>query len=215
MIPRNEQTYISATRCRFVTNGKERFRAQIQVMEPKIPGELLRKYVAWSKRKVFPVMTEKAKKTFLDFYISLRSEGYEEEDAPVPATARQLEALIRLGEARARTRLSDKVTAEDAESVTNVVNYCLRQVAVDPETGRLDADWVTVGTTKTRRNRARSIRKIIKELEKEYGEEVSLEELLDLAEEDGMERDKAEDIIEAMKRDGILFSPGSGVIKFV
>jgi replicative DNA helicase Mcm len=195
--------------------GKVYFREQVQAMEPKIPGDLLRKYVAWSKRKIFPVMTEEAKKTFLDFYISLRSEGYEEEDAPVPATARQLEALIRLGEARARARLSDKVTAEDAESVTNLVNFCLRQVAVDPETGRLDADWVTVGTTKTRRDRARSIREIIKELEKEYGEEVPLEEVLDLAEEEGMERDKAEDIIEAMKRDGILYSPGSGVIKFV
>jgi replicative DNA helicase Mcm len=127
----------------------------------------------------------------------------------------QLEALIRLGEARARTRLSDKVTAEDAEAVTNVVNFCLRQVAVDPETGRLDADWVTVGTTKTRRDRARSIREIIKELEKDYGEEVPLDEVLDLAEEEGMERDKVEEIIEAMKRDGILYSPGSGVIKFV
>ena len=69
--------------------------------------------------------------------------------------------------------------------VTNFANYCLRQVAVNPETGRQNADWVTVGTTKTRRNRARSIREIIKELEKEYGEEVPLEELLDLAEEDG------------------------------
>jgi replicative DNA helicase Mcm len=194
---------------------KEHFREQIQAMEPVIPGDLLRRYVAWSKRNVFPVMTEEAKKTFLDFYISLRSEGYEEEDAPVPATARQLEALIRLGEARARTRMSDKVTAEDAEAVTNVVNFCLRQVAVDPETGRLDADWVTVGTTKTRRDRARSIREIIKELEKDYGEEVPLDEVLDLAEEDGMERDKVEEIIEAMKRDGILYSPGSGVIKFV
>jgi replicative DNA helicase Mcm len=195
--------------------GKEHFSEQIQAMEPAIPGDLLRKYVAWSKRNVFPVMTKEAKKTFLDFYISLRSEGYEEEDAPVPATARQLEALIRLGEARARTRLSDKVTPEDAEIVTNVVNFCLRQVSVDPETGKLDADWVTVGTTKTRRDRARSIREIIKELEKDYGDEVPLEEVLDLAVEEGMERDKAEEIIEAMKRDGILYSPGSGVIRFV
>ena len=30
-----------------------------------------------------------------------------------------------------------------------------------------------------------------------------------------MERDKVEEIIEVMKRDGLLFSPRSGVIKFV
>jgi len=194
---------------------KEHFEEAMQIMEPAVSPELMRKYVAWSKRNVFPVMTKKAKNKFRDFYIGLRRQGYEDEDAPVPVTARQLEALIRLGEARARTRLSDKITAEDAERVINVVIYCLKHVFVDPETGKLDTDWITVGTTKTRRDRARSIRDIIKELEKEYGDEVPIEEVLDLAEEEGMEREKAEDIIEVMKRDGILFAPGSGVIKFV
>jgi replicative DNA helicase Mcm len=194
---------------------KEHFAKAMQIMEPDVSPELIRKYVAWSKRNIFPVMTEEAKNKFLDFYIGLRRQGYEDEDAPVPVTARQLEALIRLGEARARTRLSDKITAEDAERVINVVTYCLKRVFVDPETGKLDTDWITVGTTKTRRDRARSIREIIKELEKEYGDEVPIEEVLDLAEEEGMEREKAEEMIEVMKRDGILFSPGSGVIKFV
>jgi len=195
--------------------GKERFREQVEAMKPTIPEDLLRKYVAWSKRNVFPVMSEEAKKKFSGFYIGLRRQGYEDEEAPVPITARQLEALIRLGEARARTRLSDTITAEDAEQVINVVNYCLKQVFVDPETGKLDVDWVAAGTTKSRRDRARSIREIIKELEKDYGEEIPIDEVLDLAEEEGMERDKAEEIIDVMKRDGILFSPGSGVIKFV
>lgn len=194
---------------------KEHFGEAIQTMKPAVSRELLRKYVAWSKRNIFPVMTEEAHKKFLDFYIGLRRQGYEDEDAPVPVTARQLEALIRLGEARARARLSDKITAEDAERVINVVTYCLKLVSVDPETGKLDTDWIAVGTTKTRRDRAKSISEVIKELEKEYGDEVPIEEVLDLAEEEGMEREKAEDMIELMKRDGILFSPGSGVIKFV
>ncbi|MGB2842463.1 MAG: minichromosome maintenance protein MCM [Halobacteriota archaeon] len=194
---------------------KEHFGEAIQAMKPAVSRELLRKYVAWSKRNIFPVMTEEAHKKFLDFYIGLRRQGYEDEDAPVPVTARQLEALIRLGEARARARLSDKITAEDAERVINVVTYCLKLVSVDPETGKLDTDWIAVGTTKTRRDRAKSISEVIKELEKEYGDEVPIEEVLDLAEEEGMEREKAEDMIELMKRDGILFSPGSGVIKFV
>ncbi len=195
--------------------GKERFREQVEAMKPVVPEELLRKYVAWSKRNVFPVMSEEAKKKFSAFYIGLRRQGYEDEEAPVPITARQLEALIRLGEARARTRLSDTITAEDAEQVIRVVTFCLKQVFVDPETGKLDVDWVAAGTTKSRRDRARSIREIIKELEKDYGEEIPIDEVLDLAEEEGMERDKVEEIIDVMKRDGILFSPGSGVIKFV
>ncbi|MHC1599738.1 MAG: minichromosome maintenance protein MCM [Candidatus Methanospirareceae archaeon] len=195
--------------------GKERFREQVESMKPAVPEDLLRKYVAWSKRNVFPVMSEEAKQKFSEFYIGLRRQGYEDEEAPVPVTARQLEALIRLGEARARTRLSDTITAEDAEQVIKVVNYCLKQVFVDPETGKLDVDWVAAGTTKVRRDRARSVREIIKELEEDYGEEIPIEEVLDRAEEEGMEREKAEEVIDVMKRDGILFSPGSGVIKFV
>ena len=194
---------------------REHFEHAVAAMKPPIESDLLRKYVAWSKRNVFPVMSEGARRRFLEFYIGLRRQGYEDEEAPVPVTARQLEALIRLGEARARARLSDEITEEDADRVINIVTYCLKRVFVDPETGRLDTDWVTVGISKTKRDRARSIREIIKDLEREYGDEVPLEEVLDLAEEEGMEREKAEEIIEVMKRDGILFSPSSGIVKFV
>ena len=194
---------------------KEHFGEAMRIMEPAVQGDLLRKYVAWSKRNVFPVMSEEAKNKFLEFYIGLRRQGYDDEEAPVPVTARQLEALIRLGEAKARTRLSDKVTVEDAESVIEVVNYCLKHVFTDPETDKLDVDWINAGTTKTRRDRARSIKAIITELEAEHGDEVPIEDVLDIAEEEGMDRDKAEEVIEAMKRDGLLFSRGSGVIGLV
>ena len=194
---------------------KEHFGEAMRMMEPAVQGNLLRKYVAWSKRNVFPVMSDEAKSKFLEFYIGLRRQGYDDEEEPVPVTARQLEALIRLGEAKARTRLSDKVTVEDAESVIEVVNYCLKHVFTDPETDKLDVDWINAGTTKTRRDRARSIKAIITELEAEHGDEVPIEDVLDIAEEEGMDRDKAEEVIEAMKRDGLLFSRGSGVIGLV
>ncbi len=194
---------------------KEHFGEAMQMMEPAVQGDLLRKYVAWSKRNVFPVMSDEAKNKFLEFYIGLRRQGYDDEEEPVPVTARQLEALIRLGEAKARTRLSDKITVEDAESVIEVVNYCLKHVFTDPETDKLDVDWINAGTTKTRRDRARSIKAIITELEAEHGDEVPIEDVLDIAEEEGMDRDKAEEVIEAMKRDGLLFSRGSGVIGLV
>ncbi len=194
---------------------KEHFGEAMRMMEPAVQGDLLRKYIAWSKRNVFPVMSEEAKSKFLEFYIGLRRQGYDDEEAPVPVTARQLEALIRLGEAKARTRLSDTITVEDAECVIEVVNYCLKHVFTDPETDKLDVDWINAGTTKTRRDRARSIKAIITELEAEHGDEVPIEDVLDIAEEEGMDRDKAEEVIEAMKRDGLLFSRGSGVIGWV
>ncbi len=50
-----------------------------------------------------------------DFYVAIRKQGAEP-DAPVPITARQLEALVRLSEAAARARLSNIVSVEDAEA---------------------------------------------------------------------------------------------------
>ena len=197
------------------TSSEDRKGKGWEEFEPEIQPELFRKYIAYSKRNTKPQLSKSATDKFLDFYMGLRKVGYENEEVPVPITVRQLESLIRLGEARARARLSNEITAEDAAQVINVVNHCLKQVFVDPETGNLDVDWIAAGTTKTRRDRAKSIRDIIKELEKDYGAEIPINEVLDLAEEEGMERDKVEEIIEVMKRDGILFSPGSGVIKFV
>ncbi|MGB7002514.1 MAG: hypothetical protein WBE22_11035 [Halobacteriota archaeon] len=34
---------------------------------------------------------------------------------------------------------------------------------MDPETGKLDVDWVNVGTTKTQRDRSRTIVEIVQE----------------------------------------------------
>jgi len=61
---------------------------------PSIDPELLRKYIAYAKRTVFPVLSEDAKKRITEFYLSLRSRA--KENSAVPVTARQLEALIRL-----------------------------------------------------------------------------------------------------------------------
>ena len=185
-------------------------------MESAIPAELLRKYVAYARKNVFPVLSDAARRRFLEFYIGLRRQSYDDENAPVPVTARQLEALIRLGEARARASLREVVTEEDAEHVINLVSYCLRRVFVDPETGRMDVDVVSVGISKAKRDKMTILTDIIKELSQEYGENVPREEVLNVAEQRGIPREKAEELIEKMCAAGILFAPdGYRVLKVV
>ncbi|MHC1595737.1 MAG: minichromosome maintenance protein MCM [Candidatus Syntropharchaeales archaeon] len=187
--------------------GGDFFKANV----PEIPPDLLRKYIAYSRRNIFPVMSEEARDEFKRFYVDLRSQGIGS-DAPVPVTARQLEALVRLGEASARMRLDDTVMLDDARRIIKIVKDSLSQVGVDPETGRLDADWIAVGTTKTRRDRAKIIRDIVRGLIKEHGGHAPIDEVLDLAESDGIERQKAEEIVEGLLRDGTFFSPKHGMI---
>ncbi|WP_430504184.1 minichromosome maintenance protein MCM [Haloparvum sp. PAK95] len=173
---------------------------------PAIDQDLLRKYIAYAKRNCYPTMTDEAKEVIQEFYVDLRSKGADE-DAPVPVTARKLEALVRLAEASARVRLSDTVDREDAERVTDIVESCLRDIGVDPETGQFDADVVETGTSKSQRDRIKDIKQLIGEIEEEYEEGAPVEEVLDRADEIGMDASKAEEEIENLRRKGEVYEP--------
>jgi replicative DNA helicase Mcm len=182
------------------------------VIMPVIDPELLRKYVAYARKNIFPTLSDEAKDYFLKYYVGLRSQG-QDTNKPVPVTARQLEALIRLGEASARLRLSDKVTLDDAKRVVKILEACLRKVGVDPETGFLDADIIASGTTKSTRDRTKSVMDVIRDISKEQQGPAPRDAVLDRAEELGIERAKAEEIIDRMRRDGDVFEPRPGMLK--
>ncbi|QLH80580.1 LAGLIDADG family homing endonuclease [Halosimplex pelagicum] len=179
---------------------------------PTIEPELLRKYIAYAKRNCYPTMTEAAREEIEDFYVDLRTQGADE-DAAVPVTARKLEATVRLAEASARVRLSDKVTAEDSQRVIEIVRSCMEDVGVDPETGELDADMIEAGTTKSQRDRIKNIKQLIEDLEDEYDEGAPVDVVADRAEEIGMDQAKAEHEIEQLKQKGEVYEPRTDYLR--
>jgi len=183
-----------------------------QEVAPEIDAELLRKYIAHAKRSCFPTMTEEAKQLIEEFYVDLRSKGADE-DAPVPVTARKLEAMVRLAEASARLRLSDTVEREDADRATNIVESCLKDIGIDPETGQFDADVVETGTSKSQRDRIKNIKGLIAEIEDEYQEGAPIEEVIDRAGEIGMDPGKAEGEIEKLRTKGEVYEPKQGHLR--
>jgi len=183
-----------------------------EAVDPEIDPELLRKYIAYAKRNCFPTMTEAAKDRIEEFYVDLRAKG-QDEDAPVPVTARKIEALIRLAEASARVRLSDSVDAGDADRVIEIVRSCLQDIGVDPETGQLDADVVETGTSKSQRERIQNVKGIVAELEGEYEEGAPVEVVVERAEEVGIDTAKAEREIDRLKQQGELYEPQHGHVR--
>ncbi|OYR49749.1 LAGLIDADG family homing endonuclease [Halorubrum sp. Ea8] len=183
-----------------------------QEVAPEIDAELLRKYIAHAKRSCYPTMTEEAKELIEEFYVDLRSKGADE-DAPVPVTARKLEAMVRLAEASARLRLSDTVEREDADRATDIVESCLKDIGVDPETGQFDADVVETGTSKSQRDRIKNIKGLIADIEEEYQEGAPVEEVLDRAGEIGMDPGKAEQEIEKLRTKGEVYEPKQGHLR--
>ncbi|QZP36691.1 LAGLIDADG family homing endonuclease [Halobaculum magnesiiphilum] len=185
-----------------------------QEVAPVIDAELLRKYIAYAKRNCYPTMTDEAKAAIREFYVDLRAKGADE-DAPVPVTARKLEALVRLSEASARVRLSDTVEEEDATRVIEIVRSCLQDIGVDPETGQFDADVVETGTSKSQRDRIKNIKELIGTIAEEYEDEpgAPVDTILERADEVGMDAGKAEKELEKLRTRGEIYEPQSGYVR--
>lgn len=179
----------------------------------EIDPELLRKYIAYARKEIHPKLTNEAINVLQEFYVGMRGSA-SDEDSPVPITARQLEALVRLSEASARTRLGDQVTAFDAKRAISLQQKCLKQVGYDPETGKVDIDKVEGRTPKSDRDKIRLVQEIIKELQEEYGGKAPSNILItELADRYNMTEDKADDLIRVLKRKGIIYEPQQGYYK--
>lgn len=101
-----------------------------------VPPALLRKYIAYARKYVNPRLTQEAKQVLREFYLSLRKDHANQDSTPV--TTRQLESMIRMGEARARAELREVVTAQDARDVVDIMKESLYDVFVDGEIGHID-----------------------------------------------------------------------------
>lgn len=80
-------------------------------------------------------MTRPAAEILQRFYLQLRDHNTSADGTPI--TARQLESLVRLAEARARVDLRDEITVQDAMDVVEIMKESLYDKYVD-EHGLVD-----------------------------------------------------------------------------
>jgi replicative DNA helicase Mcm len=175
---------------------------------PPIPRELLRKYIAYA-RQIKPEMTKEAAELLNNFYMKVRAKT-ERGDTLTELGARQLEALVRIAEARARAALRKEVLPEDAEAAILITTKSLQQVGVDLETGKIDIDVIMTGYPKSTREKLSIIIKVIMELGRQMGL-VDRQALLETLEEEyKIERDEAAKLIAQLIREGTIFEPRPG-----
>lgn len=179
----------------------------------EIEPDLLRKYIAYARKNVNPKLTDDANTILKEFYVSTRNSSAEEE-GPVPITARQLEAIIRLAEASAKIRLKNTVDKEDAEKAVRLQLACLKEVGVDPETGEIDIDKVEGRTPKSDRDKLQKVLEEVGILEEEYAGKAPKDVLIsNMAEKYDVSEEKVESIIKNLKHKGIIYEPNSGYLK--
>lgn len=186
-----------------------------ELENPPLSKEMIRRYVSYARRNIQPVLTNAASDRIQDFYVMLREKSAGMENPTVGLTPRQLEALVRLAEASAKVRLSNKVTKEDAERAVKLLSYCLQQVGTDVETGQVDIDRFG-GTPTKQRNKMMEILRIFRELEKESEiKEVDKRDLIARATDEGFEEKETEEILSKLKESGEFYEKRAGFLKKV
>jgi len=174
------------------------------------PPELLKKYIAYSRRSVRPTLSEEALSTIEEFYVRVRRQG-EEPNSPVPITARQLEALVRLSEASARARLASVVTADDARRATRIMESFLRRVSMTSE-GKLDIDLTQTGVSHSQRERLDVVMRTLRQLQEQHDGPFPVEQFLAAVEKAGIPADKADALLQTLRNQGEVYEPRPGQI---
>ncbi|MEL9914949.1 MAG: minichromosome maintenance protein MCM [Thermoplasmatales archaeon] len=179
--------------------------------KPYFDREFLKKYIVYARRYCFPVLSPGAKEKISKFYVDKRMSS---KPGTVAITPRQLEALIRLSEASARIRLSDRVTEEDVERGIKLMESFLSQTTL--VNGIPDIDIILTGYPSKERKNLLSLSEIIRKLEDEnHGKDVSLSQIQEEAKGLGLSLDQVERNIKLLRERGQLIEPRSGYYRLI
>ena len=172
--------------------------------------KLLKKYIAYARSRVNTKISEEAYKKLKEYYLKLREKS---KPGEVSVTPRQLEALIRLTEARARIFLREEATEEDAEAAINLMEISMRDVGVIQPEGTMDVDVLLTGKPQSLREKITLVVETVRNLHKERGEPIPIDEVMEiLKEKAGTPRYEAERIIYQLLREGTLYRPKDGFL---
>lgn len=171
-------------------------------LEPQIPIDLFRKYVAYARKNVFPEMTDEVKEIIKEEYVKMRKKS--QENRTLAITPRQLEAIIRFAEASARARLSNTITVEDAKRAIRIVTFFITDVA--------GSDVLTIysGMPTSMREKINYVLSVIRDLAVEFGG-AHYDEILKRCERSGIKASEADEIIRRLYNDGRIIEKSRNV----
>ncbi|MDM7275501.1 MAG: minichromosome maintenance protein MCM [Thermoprotei archaeon] len=176
--------------------------------KPEIDPELLKKYVIYARRYARPRLTPQAKDLIEEFFVETRSSALQYmsqgSQSPIPITARQLEAIIRLAEAHARMALRSEVTEEDAAAAIRLMSAFLQSVGLDIESGTIDVTTIMTGAGFTARRLMALILDTIKR-QSEGGRCAKIDDIVsEVTSKHRVEKSKITEVIERMRQQGLI-----------
>ncbi|CAH2285143.1 DNA replication licensing factor mcm4 [Pelobates cultripes] len=148
------------------------YQSEEQLKEEHMDMAVLKDYIAYARTYVIPRLSEEASQALIEAYVDMRKIGSGR--GMVSAYPRQLESLIRLSEAHAKVRFSQKVETIDVEEAKRLHREALKQSATDPRTGIVDISILTTGMSATARKRKEELAQALKKLIQSKGKTPAL-----------------------------------------
>lgn len=185
----------------------ERLKMTNQTEFQPLPPEIIRKYILYARKFCFPTLSTEASEELKKFYSEMRTtrRGLDS----VPVTTRQLEALIRMTQARARLELAAEATIEHARDVLAILRYTMIDV--------LSTDH---GTLEMKRNingsgmsHSTKVKRFLQILQGQCKNIFSVPELKDIAGSLGFEM-FFNQILDTLNVQGFLIKRGQNLYKF-
>ncbi|KAI5019106.1 hypothetical protein ZWY2020_043994 [Hordeum vulgare] len=171
-----------------------------------LPEPLLRKYISYARSYVTPRMSKPAAVVLQDFYLRLRAHSTSSDGTPI--TARQLESLVRLAEARARVDLREEVTKQDADDVVEIMKESLYDKFVD-EHGCVDL--ARSGGMSQQKEAKRLMSALNKQSELQRKDLFSRAEIRSLADKISLLVPDLDDIMERLNSAGFIVHKGQNI----
>jgi DNA replication licensing factor MCM4 len=136
----------------------EERKAQQTETVTRLDIETFAQYISFARKNIVPRMDDECIDLVAEEYVKIRKMG------AMSATTRQLEAIIRLSQAHAKMRLSDRVERSDVDEAVRLIYAALRLSAIDPVTGLLDPGLLTTGKSVRERKEGQLLRREVADL---------------------------------------------------
>ncbi|MGI0100834.1 MAG: minichromosome maintenance protein MCM [Candidatus Micrarchaeaceae archaeon] len=183
-----------------------------QVELPPLESDFLRMYIAYARKEISPRLSEEASDRIQEYYIELRQLGSKQ--GAVAITPRQIEGLVRMAEASAKSRLSKIVEVVDADRAITLSEHMLKTLAVD-RGGRRDIDTILTGMPREKVDKINSITAIVRRIEESEGGMARVQRIIEEAAKENIDEATTNKYLDELEKIGDLYRPKTGVVKFV
>ncbi|XP_030855456.1 DNA helicase MCM8 [Strongylocentrotus purpuratus] len=176
-----------------------------------IPSQLLRKYIAYARKYVYPKLMPEAATVLQNFYLELRRQHQGMDSTPI--TTRQLESLMRLTEARARLELREQATLADAEDVVELMKFSMIDTYSD-QFGFLDFQRSQHGSGMSSKSLAKRFVAVLNKVaERTYNNIFTMQHLRELAQEANIQVPDFDGFIASLNNQNYLLKKGPRVFQ--